>query len=310
MVLLSTRLGQWVVGVTLLVTLLATLTAVGATQPLEEAVAAVFGPVQRVLRRGAEPFANFITNVDNYDTVDDENRALRSRVEQLEADLTRLREEQIAIRGREALLEVQQQRADAILVTANVITRDLSGLRDIIVIDQGTTDGVQAGQPVLAAGGSLVGVVIEARAHRAFVRLITDPDTSIRVLHQLSRTEGILQGDTAGDLRVHFIPQTTDVQPGHTFVTSGQGGLLPKGIPVGTVAAAEGTAQDVFTRIRLRPLAPLDQLEAVLVEVTFTPTPLLVPDQFPRPAAADSSEEDGSATGPTDATPGGTGGPR
>ena len=82
-----------------------------------------------------------------------------------------------------------------------------------------------------------------------------------------------------GNLDVQFVSQTTDVQPGHLFVTSGFGGLLPSGIPIGRVASAEGSAQEVFKRIRLRPIAPLDQLESVLVQVTFRPEPIPPPTE-------------------------------
>ena len=91
-----------------------------------------------------------------------------------------------------------------------------------------------------------------------------------------------------------FIPQATDVQPGQLFVSSGFGGLLPKGIPVGRVSSASGTAQDVFKRIRLQPLALLNQLETVLVQVTFTPEPVALPNADAQAAAA---EEDAGGEG-------------
>lgn len=280
MAVLSTRLGQWLILMALLIALLTALAVSGAATPVEDAALTVFGPVQRALRHAAEPVANLISNVDDFDAVDDENRALRNRVAQLEAENTRLREEQIEVRGREALIAVQEANAGEIFVAADVITRDLTGLRNIIGIDRGATDGIEDGMPVLAEGGALVGVIIETRDHVAFIRLITDPDTSIRGLHQLTRTEGIINGGTEGDLQVEFIPQAVDVQPGQTFVTSGLGGLLPAGIPVGTVTSAEGSAQEVFRRIRLRPLAPLEKLEQVLVQVTFTPEPISVPERL------------------------------
>ena len=241
---------------------------------MEEAASAVFGPAQRGLRQAAEPVANLISNVDDFDRVDDENRALRNRVEQLEATVARLQEEQIQVRGREALIAVQEAQAGEILVIAEVVTRDLTGLRNIIGVNQGSNDGMEVGMAVLSEGGSLVGVVMEVRPRSSFVRLITDPDSSVRALHQLTRTEGVVSGGTTGKLQVAFVPHSADVQPGHLFVSSGLGGLLPKGIPIGRVASAEGTAQDVFARIRLDPLAPLDQLESVLIQVTFAPEPL------------------------------------
>ena len=269
MSLLNTRLSQWLIGMVSLVAVLATLAALGATGPFEEAAATVFGPVQRGLRQAAEPVANLVENIDDFDRADDENRALRNRIEQLEAENARLREEQIQVRGREALLAVQEAQSDDIFLTADVITRDLTGLRNIIGVNRGSDDGVEEGMPVVAAGGSLVGIVLEVRPNASFVRLITDPDSSIRALHQLSRAEGVVEGGTVDSLAVEFVPKATDVQPGHLFVTSGLGGRLPKGIPIGRTTSAEGSAQDVFKQIRLRPLAPLDELESVLIQVTF-----------------------------------------
>ena len=280
MAVLSTRLGQWLALMGLLIALLTGLAVSGAVTPVEDAALTVFGPVQRALRHAAEPVADLISNIDDFDAVDDENSALRNRVAQLEAENTRLREEQIEVRGREALIAVQEANAGEIFVTADVITRDLTGLRDIIGIDRGANDGIETGMPVLAEGGALVGVIIETRNHVSFIRLITDPATSIRGIHQLTRTEGIINGDTEGDLLVDFIPQAVDVQPGQTFITSGLGGLLPAGIPVGTVTSAEGSAQEVFRRIRLRPLAPLEKLEQILVQVTFIPEPISVSDRL------------------------------
>ncbi len=294
MALLTTRLGQWLIGTLFLVLLLATLGATGVISPLEQATDAVFGPVQRALRQGAEPIADVVRNVDDFDRVEDENRALRSRVEQLETEIARLNEEQIALQNREALVTLQRANPEDTFVLADLVTRDLTGLRQIIGINRGTNDGVEEGMPVLASGGSLVGVVMLARPNSAFVRLVTDPDSSIRALHQRSRTEGVVNGDTLGNLSVQFVPQTTEVQPGHTFVTSGFGGLLPKGIPIGQVASAEGSAQEVFKRIRLRPIAPLDQLESVLVQITFRPEPVAPPTEAELLPGA--GEEDAEAT--------------
>ena len=257
-----------------LVALLGGLTLLGWSDPLEEVATTIFGPVQRGLRQAAEPVANLVRNVENFDRVDDENRSLRNRIEQLEAENARLNEQQIQFRGRQALLDVTEANLDQIYVIADILTRDLTGLRDIVGLNKGTDHDVEVGMIVLAGGGSLVGVIIEARPNSSFVRLITDPDSSVRVLHQLSRTEGVANGDTLGNLRVDFIRQSIDVQPGHLFVTSGLGGQFPKRIPVGRVASAEGTAQEVFKRIRIAPLAQLEQLEMVLVQVTFRPTTL------------------------------------
>jgi rod shape-determining protein MreC len=292
MALLTSRLGQWLTGVFLLILVLAALGATGAISPLEDAASAVFGPVQRAFRQGAEPVANLVRNIDDFDRADDENRALRNRIEQLETEIARLGEEQIALRSRESLAALQLANPEETFVTAELVTRDLTGLRQVIGINRGSRDGVEVGMPVLASGGSLVGVIMVTRSNSSFVRLITDPDSSLRGLHQQSRTEGVISGDTLGNLDVQFVAQTTDIQPGHLFVTSGFGGLLPGGIPIGRVASAEGSPQEVFKRIRLRPIAPLDQLESVLIQVTFRPEPIPPPTEEELLGQEAAGEED------------------
>ena len=204
MAILHSRLGQWLAGMAVLVALLALLAAAGALSPVEDAAAALFHPVQSALRRAAEPVANLVSSAGDFGALDDENRALRNRVEQLEAQVARLQEKEVRLRATDALQTVQAAQPNEIFLAAHVITRDLTGLRDIIGIDKGRSDGVQEGMPVLTDGGSLVGIVIEARAHISYVRLLTDPESSLRGRHQLSRTEGVIAADPGGTLRRGF----------------------------------------------------------------------------------------------------------
>lgn len=275
---------RWVLGIGLLVGGLILLGLIGWAATVEDTAATALNPVQRAFRQAGEPISGLLNDLDDFGRLNSENRALRSRIEQLEADNARLREQQIQVRARQALLEVQAE-TDAVAITAYVTTRDLTGLRTIIGIDRGSNDGLRVDMPVLAAGGTLIGQVIEVRPHTAFVRLITDPDSAVRVLHQPSRSEVVATGDTLGNLEAR-IPWTSDVELGHIFVTSGLDGQLPQGIPVGRVSAAEGTVQDAFRHVVLEPIAPLDQLEQVLVQLTIPPPDLTILDP-------DSAETDG-----------------
>ena len=265
---------RWVLLIALLVGGLTLLGLVGWAATIEDTAATALDPVQRAFRQAGEPISNLLNNLDDFGRLNSENRALHLRIEQLEADNARLREEQIQVRARQALLEVQAE-TDAVTITANVTTRDLTGLRTIIGIDRGSNDGLRAGLPVLAAGGTLIGQIYDVRPHTSFVRLITDPDSAVRVLHQHSRTEVVATGDTLGNLEVR-IPWTSEVELGHLFVTSGLDGELPQGLPVGRVSAAEGTVQDAFRHVVLEPIAPLDQLEQVLVQLTIPPPDLSI----------------------------------
>ncbi len=263
---------RWVLGIALLVGGLVVLGLIGWTATIEDRAATALNPVQRAFRQASEPIANLLNDLNDFGRLTSENRGLRSYIEQLEADNARLREQQIQVQARQALLEVQAE-TDAVTLTAYVIIRDLTGLRTIIGIDRGSDDGLRVGMPVLAAGGTLIGQVSEVRPRTSFVRLITDPDSAVRVLHQPSRTEVVATGGTLGNLEVR-IPYQAEVELGHIFVTSGGGGELPQGLPVGRVSTAEGTAQESFRSVVLTPIAPLNQLEQVLVQLTVPPPDL------------------------------------
>lgn len=277
---------QWSVAIVVLVALLGVIAWQGWDAPVEDEAASFFAPLQRGLRRAAEPLANLVGNLDDFDRFEEENRALRQRIEQLEADNARLRELQLQVRGRAELLEVQAESADELL-PARVIIRDLTGLRTVVGIDRGANDGVAVGMAVLAAGGTLAGIVTEVQSDTCYVRLITDPDSAVRVLHQPSRTESVATGDTLGNLDA-MLPWSAEVELGHIFVTSGLDGLLPQGLPVARVSSATGSVQEAFRQVRLQPLAPLEQLEQVLVQLTFSPPDL-------RPGELDESESESDA---------------
>ncbi len=280
---------QWSIAIVLFVALLGVIAWQGWDAPVEDEAASFFAPLQRGLRRAAEPLANLLSEVDDFDRLEEENRALRRRIEQLEADNARLREQQLQVRGRAELIEVQEESEDELL-PARVIIRDLTGLRTVVGIDRGTDHGVAVGMAVLAGGGALVGVVTEVQSNTCYVRLITDPDSAIRVLHQPSRTESVATGDTLGNLDA-MLPWSAEVELGHIFVTSGLDGILPQGLPVARVSSATGSVQEAFRQVRLQPLAPLDQLEQVLVQLTFSP-PNLRLDESDEEAPAEQSEAD------------------
>ena len=279
---------RWTLAMAALALVLALVALAGWAASVEDAASSTLGPVQRAFRQAGEPISNLLNEVDDFGRLESENRALRSRVEQLEAENARLREQQIQVRGRQELLQVQAE-SDAVLLTANVITRDLTGLRTVVGLDRGSNEGVRVGMSVIAGGGTLVGIVIEVRPRSSFVRLLTDPDSAVRVLHQQSRIETVATGDAQGNLDVD-IPWSAEVELGHIFVTSGLDGLLPQGLPVGRVSAAEGTVQDAFRHVRLQPLAPLDQLEQVLIQMTIPPPELSFGEEQ---AALEATPEEG-----------------
>lgn len=117
-------------------------------------------------------------------------------------------------------------------VAGRVIARPTTG-RATLRIDSGSDVGVELGQPVVAHDG-LIGQVVDVGPRWADVLLARDPLHSAAVVVDGTDVHGTLRG-TGTELLVDHVIAGTDVQPGATVLTSGEGDVYPIGIAVGTV---------------------------------------------------------------------------
>ena len=220
----------------------------------------LFSPVRAV---GDAVFGN-----DDSDEVAD----LRLRIDELEGN------EAEAANYLAELRRLQEELGLAIpseipTVSASVISQAVGNFDRTIEIDRGASDGVEVNMPVQTAEG-LVGVIDQVTINSARVRLITDEEVSVGVVHVPSRDAGIARGQGEGqDLLVDGAFEAgTVVNEGDLFVTYGADGLnFPPDIPVGSAVAVRGAANPLEQQVFLSPLADLGSLSQVFV-VLFTPT--------------------------------------
>ena len=167
-----------------------------------------------------------------------QNRQLREEVELLRAQNLTASEYASENQRLRALLGYKQVAIQFDLVAAGVIGRDSMTWSGVIVINRGTMDGVANNMAVVTEMG-LVGHVLEASANTSKVQLILDPRSSVGTLVQRadSRVAGIVEGDMNNPThpRMVNIPKDADVQVEDAVVTSGFGGVYPKGIVVGKI---------------------------------------------------------------------------
>ncbi len=132
--------------------------------------------------------------------------------------------------------------------TAARVVADAGGVfvRSIIVT-AGAREGIAKGQAVVAGGG-LVGRVQAVGDRSARVLLLTDLNSRVPVMLEESRERAILAGDNAPHPQIQFLRHDASVNTGERVVTSGHGGVLPPGLPVGIVS---GIGEGGGIRIRL-----------------------------------------------------------
>lgn len=137
------------------------------------------------------------------------------------------------------------------------VTGDVGGLYShALLIAAGPDSGIHVGNIALAANG-FVGRVTETGAHSARVLLIDDVASHIPVTLETSHSTAIMTGDNSPLPRLMHYPQDNHPVEGERVVTSGQGELLPAGLPVGTVHYVRPSTPAVVPYARLDHLAIL-----------------------------------------------------
>ncbi|MEA3545534.1 MAG: rod shape-determining protein MreC [Thermodesulfobacteriota bacterium] len=148
---------------------------------------------------------------------------------------------------------------------AQVIGEDGSNWARTIVINKGTRAGLHNGLPVVAAQG-VVGRIIKIAPTSSRVLLVTDASSAVATLNQRTRTRGIARG-RGGDLSIEYALRDADIQIGDLLVTSGMGGIFPKGLSLGLVESVEKDQFGLFQRIKAASAVDFSHLEEVMVIV-------------------------------------------
>lgn len=183
-----------------------------------------------------------------------ESAALLLQLKALQAENEQLRE-LLAARAR---LKIELAAAEVLYAARDPFSRK-------VVIDRGSQQGVQPGQPVVDNRG-LVGQVTRAYPWLAEVTLVTDKGQFVPVQNVRNGLRAVLSGTgNDGVLELRFIPLNADYQNGDELVTSGIDGVYPPGLPVARVASVERSSEQVFARITCAPLAGVANHVHVLV---------------------------------------------
>jgi len=193
----------------------------------------------------------------------EENTRLLGEVATLRRRIDQLEEQTLETQRLQRLLAMRQSSQTEFL-TARVVGKDATNWFKTILLDRGSREGVRRNQPVLAPDG-LVGRVLEVTPTSAKIQLLTDPVSAVGGLVQRTRVTGIVSGNLGAGTRVRYLPLLADVVVGDEVVTSGMGGVFPKGIPVGRITAVERRSGALFQEATLQPIVDLGRLEEVMI---------------------------------------------
>ena len=181
-------------------------------------------------------------------------------------ELSEIRQENTRLRS---LLEMKEQ-VSYDSVVASIISKDPDNWFRSIVINKGSSDGLKTNMPVIAfkdGQKAVVGKLAEVRGGLSRIEPLISHSIKLGVKLQNNHYPGLLYGKTGSSdiCIVDYVPKTVIVNFGDVICTSGQGGIFPDGLLVGTVMGTDLLDSSAYQRLYVKPFVDYAILEDVFI---------------------------------------------
>ena len=231
--------------------------------PAEQFVIEITAPFQKLIKQTTKSTEELWLNYFRLVDVHHENTQLKNEIHELKMANSRYRELLATQERLEELLQFKQTINRPVLA-AQVIGLDPTGWFKSVIIDKGKWAGLRLDMPVVNAFG-VVGRVVSVSSNYAKVLLIIDQNSAVDCLVQRSRDRGMLKGLMSEICKLDYVAKSNDISVGDIVVTSGLGGVFPKGLPVGRILDVKEISGELFKDIKIRTAVDFSKLEEVLV---------------------------------------------
>jgi rod shape-determining protein MreC len=228
-----------------------------------EAVAFITTPIQTAIvaiPRGAVGLWSLYVD---WKGVRAENRRLRDEMRRMRVEALWVTEATEENRRLRRLLELRNRLPVATL-TGEVIGREWGGWVRSLTVNRGRGDDVKRLTAVISPDG-LVGRIVEVRAGASVVQVLTDPSSTVGAHSVRTRTPGIVEGEPRGTIRFKYMARDgAGLAVNDIIVTSGLGGVFPRGVPIGRVRAIDDRGSALFHYALLAPIVDFARVDEVL----------------------------------------------
>ena len=236
--------------------------------PLEDAVLTLFAPVQKMFARTGASIQYYYDTVTEFQKFKKENEYLKKEISLLESRLLYLQELQKENHRYRKLLDFKESSGFQLL-PAEVIARDPSQWFGTITVNRGYLDGVQQEMAVISSEG-LVGMISSVSPRSSQVILLTDPRLAVSALVQRSRETGVIgivesYPKSPVYLRLTNLPLEANVLPGDQVISSGLGGIFPKGLYIGKIKELTEDQPGLVLTAVIEPQVNFNRLEEILI---------------------------------------------
>lgn len=265
------RLIFLLIGVILLVALISwTLSDRDKVSLPEQIIKDTVGLGQNIVAKPAGYVTGLINSVDDLLNAYDENKRLKSRLEEFGTLQAEVNELEVENKKLQKLLDKKTDLRVYDPIQANVIARNPDQWEEKLILNEGSSNGVKNNMAVLTSEG-LVGKVVQTTPYTSEVELLSTNNTNYRVSATVSskgkEARGLIEGYDAkrGELMLKRIDSKLKIKKGDKVTTSGLGGIFPKGILIGEVTKVTTDDFGLTKLAYVKPAADFQMIDHVVI---------------------------------------------
>lgn len=206
---------------------------------------------QILLAKTLSPLQKYPSFLSSLLSIRKENKMLKKELANLYLDYSKLLEYKYENEHLRELLEFKEK-APYQLVVCEVIARSFETEVSRVLINKGSDESIQPNMPCITLNG-IYGKVIKTEPHTAFVQTIFDFGFRASAQDARSNAQGIVKWKRGVGCILDNVPIGADVKVGDRIITSGVGGIFPKGLNIGEVTHVEIGKRRLFYSIKLNP---------------------------------------------------------
>src|SRR3989338_6652823 len=232
---------------------------------IDKIILYLVSPLQELIVHTEKKSKNFFATYINLREVQKKNQELSEELNRMYFLVNQLEEAKIENGRLRKMLEFKEESPYKI-IAAEIISKDATSYGRTIRVNVGKRNNLELDSAVISYNG-IVGKVITMIENYSDIMLITDTNSAVDVLSQRTRARGIARGSINEPMKLSldFVSREEDIQEGDQIVTSGIGGIWPKGLLVGKISKIEKGDEFLFKLIEIEPSTDFSKLEELFI---------------------------------------------
>ena len=207
--------------------------------------------------------AQYITHsILNWEQIHKKNLQLKQENARLRLSYDILKQELAKEKRIDLLRKFETEFADTVVIS-QIIAKNPGRLHTSVLVDKGVNSEVEPTMPVFTSKG-LVGKISKVYLRHSVVQLLYDPQFKVSVMVLPSRIIGVMESPDATKLKVD-VPIYSEINLGDSLITSGLGGIFPKGVAIGIVSDIYNSSIGVLKTLEIKPFQNHYEMEELLI---------------------------------------------